>query len=172
MNDEDVYMANERLVAFTMNKDFPQYIGDEDAMQEGRIGLWRAVLSFDPDKGYSFSSLAVRSIHNYISMYLRYLKKPSSPETVSLYEPLASNGSAKEIIERIPYYDDPDWHIDFDSFLKTLDENHRNIVAMRTKGYTDQEIADKFGVTRQAILQNRQKIHKMYKQFQKEGVVH
>ena len=38
-----------------------QVLGDlpyADALQAGRIGLWRAILRFDPSRGYAFSTYA------------------------------------------------------------------------------------------------------------------
>jgi RNA polymerase sporulation-specific sigma factor len=30
----------------------------EEALQAGRIGLWRAILGFDPERGFAFSTYA------------------------------------------------------------------------------------------------------------------
>ncbi len=46
-----------------------QVLGDlpyAEAVQEGRIGLWRAVLKYDPDRGYAFSTYAWRSIVHHV----------------------------------------------------------------------------------------------------------
>lgn len=171
MSNEDVYLENERLVTFTMKRDFPQYLGDEDAMQEGRIGLWRAVTSYDPSKGYSLSTLAVPSIHNHIAMYIKYMKKLSALNTVSLYDPASADEDAKEVVEQIPYYEDLDWHVDFSRFFESLSKSSQNMISMRAKGYTDEEVSAEAGVTREAIRQKRKKVYEMYKRFKKEGVV-
>jgi RNA polymerase sigma factor (sigma-70 family) len=46
-----------------------QVLGDlpyADALQAGRIGLWRAILRFDPGRGYAFSSYAWPSIVHHV----------------------------------------------------------------------------------------------------------
>jgi RNA polymerase sigma factor (sigma-70 family) len=37
-----------------------------EALQAGRIGLWRAIVRFDPDRGYAFSTYAWRSIVHHV----------------------------------------------------------------------------------------------------------
>jgi RNA polymerase sigma factor (sigma-70 family) len=46
-----------------------QVLGDlsyEEAIQAGRIGLWRAILGYDPDRGYAFSTYAWPSILHHV----------------------------------------------------------------------------------------------------------
>jgi RNA polymerase primary sigma factor len=53
---------HEGLVVHTVNR---QNLGDfpfEEAVQEGRIALWRAIEGFDPTQGYQFSTYAYRVI--------------------------------------------------------------------------------------------------------------
>jgi RNA polymerase sigma factor (sigma-70 family) len=38
----------------------------EEALQVGRIGLWRAILGFDPERGFGFSTYAWSSIKHHI----------------------------------------------------------------------------------------------------------
>lgn len=46
-----------------------QVLGDlsyEEALQAGRIGLWRAILGYDPGRGYAFSTYAWSSILHHV----------------------------------------------------------------------------------------------------------
>jgi hypothetical protein len=46
-----------------------QVLGDlpyEEAIQAGRIGLWRAILGYDPERGYAFSTYAWSSILHHV----------------------------------------------------------------------------------------------------------
>jgi RNA polymerase sigma factor (sigma-70 family) len=46
-----------------------QVLGDlpyAEALQAGRIGLWRAILGYDPDRGYAFSTYAWPSILHHL----------------------------------------------------------------------------------------------------------
>jgi RNA polymerase sigma factor (sigma-70 family) len=59
----DLLMArHEPLVWYIANR---QNLGDlplEEAAQAGRIGLWQAILGFDPQRGYQFSTYAYKAI--------------------------------------------------------------------------------------------------------------
>lgn len=59
----DLLMArHEPLVWYMTNR---QNLGDlpiEEAVQAGRIGLWQAILGFDPQRGYQFSTYAYKAI--------------------------------------------------------------------------------------------------------------
>jgi RNA polymerase sigma factor (sigma-70 family) len=46
-----------------------QNLGDlpfEEAVQAGRIGLWKAILGYDPQRGYQFSTYAYRAIVHHV----------------------------------------------------------------------------------------------------------
>lgn len=78
---------NENLVYFVINKSFRGLRRDEDIKQAGRIGLWRACLTFDEAKS-SFSTYTVQCIHHEIAKELRFRKKGFGRENVlSLDEP-------------------------------------------------------------------------------------
>jgi RNA polymerase sigma factor (sigma-70 family) len=55
-------MRHEPLVVYAVNR---QNLGDlpfDEAVQAGWIGLWRAILRYDPDRGYRFSTYAYPAI--------------------------------------------------------------------------------------------------------------
>jgi RNA polymerase sigma factor (sigma-70 family) len=59
-------MRHEPLVRYAVNR---QNLGDlplEEAVQAGRVGLWKAILGYDPYRGYQFSTYAYRAIVHYV----------------------------------------------------------------------------------------------------------
>jgi RNA polymerase sigma factor (sigma-70 family) len=57
---------HEPLVRYAANR---QNLGDlpfEEAVQAGRMGLWKALLGYDPQRGYQFSTYAYPAIVHYI----------------------------------------------------------------------------------------------------------
>lgn len=88
MTNEETYLQNERLVYFVISKYYPDFLGDEDLVQECKIGLWRAVSSYDETKS-TFSTFASKCILNSIRMYFRRSK--NEVKTVSLDQPASSS---------------------------------------------------------------------------------
>lgn len=86
---------NLRLVAHVMKK--YQYLDEDpdDLISIGTIGLIKAIVTFDMQKGNRLAAYAARCIENEILMMLR-TKKKSSKE-VSLYEPIGTDREGNEI---------------------------------------------------------------------------
>ena len=86
---------NLRLVAHIIRK--YQNLGEdpEDLISIGTIGLIKAVITFDPQKGNRLAAYASRCVENEVLMYLRGKKK--SGKEVSLYEPIGTDREGNEI---------------------------------------------------------------------------
>ena len=86
---------NLRLVAHIVRK--YQNLGEEmeDLISIGTIGLIKAVISFDPEKGNRLAAYASRCVENEILMYLRARKKGG--KEISLYEPIGTDKEGNEI---------------------------------------------------------------------------
>ncbi len=84
-----------RLVAHVLKK--YQHLDEdkEDLLSIGTIGLIKAVVTFNPDKGNRLATYAARCIENEILMMLRSKKKSS--KEVSLYEPIGTDREGNEI---------------------------------------------------------------------------
>ena len=86
---------NLRLVAHVIKK--YQYLDEdpEDLISIGTIGLIKAVVTFNPDKGNRLAAYASKCVENEILMYLRAKKKTS--KEISLYEPIGTDKEGNEI---------------------------------------------------------------------------
>lgn len=63
MDSLDLLMArHEGLVYYAVNRQNLGDLPDEEAVQAGRIGLWRAIAGFDPQRGNQFSTYAYPAI--------------------------------------------------------------------------------------------------------------
>jgi RNA polymerase sigma factor (sigma-70 family) len=58
--------AHEGLVHAVVRKQVLGQLPFPEALQAGRIGLWRAILGFDPERGHAFSTYAWTSIMHHV----------------------------------------------------------------------------------------------------------
>ena len=86
---------NLRLVAHVIKKYQNLEEDPEDLISIGTIGLIKAVVTFNPDKGNRLAAYASRCVENEILMYLRSKKKAG--KEVSLYEPIGTDREGNEI---------------------------------------------------------------------------
>lgn len=80
---------NLRLVAHIVKKYQRPEEDNEDLISIGTVGLIKAVITFNPEKGNRLSTYAARCIENEILMMLRSRKKSS--REISLYEPIGTD---------------------------------------------------------------------------------
>ncbi len=85
----------------------------EDLLQEGRIGLWQAVLRFDPERGAAFSTYAGVAIQRHIWRAVKranrpqgWTPEPETPNPVEIAEEQVWWGrvkvTLKETVARLP----------------------------------------------------------------------
>lgn len=156
---------NLRLVAHVIKK--YQYLDEdpEDLISIGTIGLIKAVVTFDPDKGNRLAAYASRCVENEILMYLRAKKKTS--KEISLYEPIGTDREGNEIklydVIETREFDVPE-KIYLKENIQKLYEKVENELSQREKlvlkmryglyngeEYTQREIARQLGISRSYV---------------------
>lgn len=156
---------NLRLVAHIVKK--YQYLDEdpEDLISIGTIGLIKAVVTFNADKGNRLAAYASKCIDNEILMYLRAKKKTN--KEISLYEPIGTDREGNEIklydiIEAEE--DDVPERIQLRENIQKLYEKVENELSQREKlvlkmryglyngeEYTQREIARQLGISRSYV---------------------
>lgn len=173
-NDIETDMQqNERLIWYTLYKYYPQYLKDEDMVQELRITLWRCLEQYDETQGTSFSSYCVQAMVNRIRNIHRQQTLPSRiPSRLmdSLDAPISvsedSFTTLKDTIEAPPEsllemnY--------FFTFLDTLKPNHKKVVELLIEGYHQIDIAKIIGCSQPQVSRIRRSIIHKYNTW-KEG---
>ena len=156
---------NLRLVAHVIKKYQNLEEDPEDLISIGTIGLIKAVVTFNPDKGYRLAAYASRCVENEILMYLRSRKK--NGKEISLYEPIGTDREGNEIrlydIMETDEADIPD-RIHLKENIQTLYEKVENELSSREKlvlkmryglyngeEYTQREIARQLGISRSYV---------------------
>lgn len=156
---------NLRLVAHVIKKYQNLEEDPEDLISIGTIGLIKAVVTFNPDKGNRLAAYASRCVENEILMYLRSRKK--NGKEISLYEPIGTDREGNEIrlydIMETDEADIPD-RIHLKDNIQTLYEKVENELSSREKlvlkmryglyngeEYTQREIARQLGISRSYV---------------------
>ena len=156
---------NLRLVAHVIKKYQNLEEDPEDLISIGTIGLIKAVVTFNPNKGNRLAAYASRCVENEILMYLRSRKK--NGKEISLYEPIGTDREGNEIrlydIMETDEADIPD-RIHLKENIQTLYEKVENELSSREKlvlkmryglyngeEYTQREIARQLGISRSYV---------------------
>lgn len=156
---------NMRLVAHIAKK----YQNADEEMEElisiGTIGLIKAVMTFQADKGSRLSTYAARCIDNELLMYLRARRKVA--REISIYEPIGTDKEGKQInFMDIIESDEPDVVEQMDQNgkirkLRTLlpgllTKREQEIIILRyglcgSQPVTQRQIAAKLGISRSYV---------------------
>lgn len=150
---EQMVLDNRKLVYYIVNQRFYDLRHDDDVIQSGMIGLWRACLRFDHTKG-EFSTFACHCIFNEISGELRSRKAGLEGEGVlSLDEPCGLDKETGSPITRGHMIADKrnDYSIadyDLSCVEKKMSERDFAIFKMYIAGFTVVEIGEIFGFSR------------------------
>ena len=102
-----------RLVVAVVRR---QVLGDlpfADALQAGRIGLWRAILGFDPARGLAFSTYAWTCIKHHVwravkqhakdlALHQEKLPEMVAPDPAAVYEQAVVHRTLLQLVERLP----------------------------------------------------------------------
>ena len=174
---------NLRLVAHVIKKYQNLEEDPEDLISIGTIGLIKAVVTFNPDKGNRLAAYASRCVENEILMYLRSKKKTG--KEISLYEPIGTDREGNEIrlydIIETEEDDIPD-KIHLKENIQILYEKVENELSSREKlvlkmryglyngeEYTQREIARQLGISRSYVSRTEKSaVEKLREHFTKE----
>ena len=156
---------NIRLVAHIVKKYNSPDRDLDDLISIGTIGLIKAVITFDPEKGNRLAAYASRCVENEVLMYLRARKKCS--HEISLYEPIGTDREGNEVnlydIIESTETDIPE-RIHLKDNIQKLYEKLENELSPREKlvlkmryglyqgeEYTQREIAAQLGISRSYV---------------------
>jgi RNA polymerase sporulation-specific sigma factor len=110
---EQLMRAHEGLVHHIVRQQWRGSLGYEEAVHAGRVGLWRAILSFDPERGRAFSTYAgvaiARHVWRAVELAERDERKARAPAcAASCLDPRAEvlawevKATLHAMVERLP----------------------------------------------------------------------
>lgn len=176
---------NLRLVAYIVNKNYPDANDQDDLISIGTIGLIRAAETFDYSKGNHFSTYASKCIDNQIKMHFRKIKHQLTE--ISISEPIDSDSEGNALT--LADICSSDINVEDDVLLKInseklyrfieeeLDEREREIIAKRygipdkdgrvCKPLTQREIAKELRISRSYISRiEKRALEKLRERFE------
>lgn len=161
---EQVILGNIGLIKFAMKK-LNIKLDDEDMFSVGLIGLLEAMNSFDPDRGYQFSTYATNII---IYKFLRarkklYRQKQEMAISFSLDEKhILDNGDEVSYADIIPdktcVEEQVLMKVYFEQEFGSLTDYEKTILKLRLEGKSQLDIAMIMGVSQSHISKTIKKV--------------
>jgi RNA polymerase sigma factor (sigma-70 family) len=93
---EDLMRMHEGLVHHIVRQQWRGQLSYEQAIHTGRIGLWRAVLGFDPGRGYAFSTYAGVVIARHVWREVRRVEREQEAALIPV--PRASSVDPRVVV--------------------------------------------------------------------------
>ena len=164
MTPEELYFKNEPLVYYVLNKKFPMNRLDDDFKQIARLGLWKACLRYDENKG-KFSTYAVPAIENEIKRELRKMSmKPIETSLDALIRD-TSDDADKLTISGVCMSEQDVEFLDTTWVDKELTDRQKRILSLLYDGMAQTEIAKEIGISQAMISREVSKIRNVAQKY-------
>lgn len=147
MCDETLFHENIKLVYWSIKNYYSQYIYDEDVLQCGMIGLWKASKSYDPEKS-KFATYATKCILNEIGIHFRKENRQRKGICVSLDELVDISNDGDEV-SRYDLIQDLTQLFCMDTC--NLTDTELKILHLKSKGYKDAEVGDQLNLSQSYV---------------------
>ena len=153
-------MAAARAVGF-----FGPGLEQDDLVQEGLLGLWSAVKSFDPQRGASFSTFASQCVANRISSAVR---TALSPRQAPLREYMSisqdEDGQAMQLPDRADpeaaFIEKESQQLRSRKMQRLLSPREWAVLERYLKGESYQEISEHLGISAKAVDNALQRVRR------------
>lgn len=175
---EELLIRYKPMVKNKAGKMFIMRADYEDVIQEGMIGLFKAIREFDPDRNAAFSSFAVYCVTSSINDAVKSaLRKKHKPLNTSLSFSNISEDDSYDLLD--VYIDltktDPEEILisseekqSLEEFMgKKLSKHERETLLLFIQGYSYAEIAQKLNKTSKSIDGAMQRARLKFEEFKK-----
>ena len=159
--NEKLFIDNTPLVYFLLNKYYPTFIGNEDVVQEGKIGLWTAILSYDETKGKQ-STYYSTCIHNALRSAIS--KEVNHPNSLSLDYEYDDGCTFGEVVVGDEDVIDVSY-LDANEFIETLTNREKTVCKLTNMGYNQSEIGEMLDCSYQSVGQTQRSIRNKWRVY-------
>ena len=161
MTPEQLFDKHQSLAMYLFHKKCPLHDRDEDMKQWALLGLWRACITYQEDKG-RFSTYAGTCIQNSMWSELRKRRQYSKLGTVSLDAPIVETDDAalslQGMLEDHTAEINP---IDWDGIAACCTARQQRIVRDIVRGFRQGEIAKRESCTQTTVSKQVRKIREL-----------
>ncbi len=98
---EDLMRQHDGLVHLIIRRQSGGELSYSEVLHEGRIGLWRAILRFDLERGIAFSTYASVAIARHVWRAVALRQAEVKTESVKEGEKLCSSPSVPDLLEKL-----------------------------------------------------------------------
>jgi RNA polymerase sporulation-specific sigma factor len=150
---KQLFEKKDKLVYDFLHRKFGTLAFDEDIQQIARLGLWKACLAFDADRGMQFSTLAYRCMQNEVLQHFRREKKNVVP-SCSIYDPFGDPEDGIQLIEALTSVDRADDCIPtmaYEKALASISDRDKRIVKLCIKGFSQKKVAQEVGISQSVV---------------------
>ncbi len=163
MTKQQLIEDNMGLVYFVIRTNFPSYIGDEDIVQAGMLGLCYAANSHNEEKS-EFSTYAYRAIRGFICKEFRARNKAknSGAEVVSLDCKVSKDDEDSATLGDLIVGESDVELVDVNEMFGELSPLDTQIMQLREQGYNNVQIAKIVGRSNERIGQRLRRLKRIY----------
>ena len=143
----------------------------DDLVQEGSLGLFKACDTYDPSKGFKFSTYACICIRNNVLMYLRTRRKHSKLRIISSDTIVRNPHDPEETTRLSELLEDTGSPVDrkvatslLIEALRTESPLYKDILRLTYEGYNQGEIGRSLGVSQSYVSRIQKRLRSQYKE--------
>lgn len=157
----DLFENNKNLVGWVFKKHFSQYRSfEEDLMQEGFLGLWKACISFDPNRSIKFSTYAVVGIRFAMKNYKeKFICKSERTMSIDCSFDECEDFGFLNILHSDPE-DLSTIHLLERAMLQMAEK--RSVVEKSLEGFTQKEISKQANISQTQVCRILHKFKKIF----------
>lgn len=153
MTPTERFEQNQSLIGYVYQQSFTAWESEhEDLISEGRLGLWKACITFNEDWGVQFTTYAYPVIRNRMLSYInKYVVKHQN--VISLDSVISDDGEGHTLClyEAVGKDDSVELKLLVKSCLARLCPVHRQIIELLMQGYTQDEIASSVHLSQSTV---------------------
>lgn len=153
------YIVNEHLIYGALKTMCPGIKFTDDILQNARLGLWRACLAFNKERG-AFSTFA----YYHIMGEVKNAYKKADPQVESLDALLGESGSSASFADILEGESDVGF-TDYRTWYTTLSDVDKEIVGRLIAGYRQADIGRTMGQSKAVISAHVKKIQKSFNKY-------